>query len=316
MDLFPNPTHAESSAPPPRTPSHPKPRRIKRIALIVLGAFAALCLVVSIIILHSRPEPRLARAAVEPKTENVYMTPSLQGFGRIKEPPLEPPQPPPAPPVTPPPAPAPQREPVARSTGPREPSEAEQAAREAKKSNILFTMQRQAPQAPVAIPREAMPPAAEEPGADRPARVNTQQQFMERNSQLGATALQDRLQRPESPWMIMAGTLIPAVLVFGINSELPGYLKAQVREPVMDSLKHQTVLIPQGSTLIGRYDEEIVYGQSRVLCVWTRIILPNGNSLRLEGMPGIDMSGYAGIKGKVNNHFWSLARAVLMSSIL
>ena len=245
------------------------------------------------------------------------MTQELDKLSRVRQPVPEPPAPPLAPPPAPAPAGAPPEAPRERPrmAGPREPSEAEQAAKAAQQSKILFATTRPAPVVP---PRESWQPQEGAEAAQAPAKasLSSKQAFLQEASQLAPTALQDTLQQPDTPWIVQAGTLIPAVLEFGINSDLPGYLKARVREPVYDSLEHRTILIPQGSVLLGRYDDEIVYGQSRVLIVWTRLLLPNGNSIRLEGMPGVDMTGYAGLRGRVNNHFWPLLRAVLMSSVL
>jgi type IV secretion system protein VirB10 len=76
------------------------------------------------------------------------------------------------------------------------------------------------------------------------------------------------------------------------------------------------LLLPQGTKVVGTYDSAVVYGQERVLVVWTRLILPNGKSLSLEGMPGIDLSGYAGLSDKVNNHYGKLITGVVLGSIL
>lgn len=124
------------------------------------------------------------------------------------------------------------------------------------------------------------------------------------------------LQNPRSPYEIKTGTLIPAILISGINSDLPGPITAQVRENVFDSIAGRYLLIPQGSRLQGIYDSAIAYGQQRVLIAWQRLIFPNGQSLELAGMPGVDVSGYAGFKDKANNHYQRLfGSAILMSMI-
>src|SRR4029453_9246413 len=82
------------------------------------------------------------------------------------------------------------------------------------------------------------------------------------------------------------------------------------------SVVGNTVLIPQGTHIIGTYNNDVVYGQDRVLVVWHRLRLPNGQTIQLQGMPGIDVSGYAGLKDTVDNHLWPLFRAVLLSSVL
>jgi type IV secretion system protein VirB10 len=126
----------------------------------------------------------------------------------------------------------------------------------------------------------------------------------------------DRLHDPVFPYVVQAGTLIPAVLLTGINADLPGMISAQVREPVYDSVSGESLLIPQGTRLLGQYDSKIVYGQRRVLVAWQRLILPNGASIRLEGMPGIDLAGFAGLTDQVNNHWGRIFGSVLLSTVL
>jgi len=114
---------------------------------------------------------------------------------------------------------------------------------------------------------------------------------------------------------IMAGTVIPAVLQTGINSDLPGTIIAKVRRSIYDSITGQDILIPQGSSLIGLYSSQIAYGQERVLMVWSRVIFPDGQSLNLEGMPGADLSGYAGLTDEVNNHYFRIFSAAILMSL-
>lgn len=132
---------------------------------------------------------------------------------------------------------------------------------------------------------------------------------------LESAQLNERL-LPAPSSFVGAGTIIPALFLTGVNSDLPGMLTAQVAEPVYDTTNGRHVLIPQGAVLIGQYDSRVTYGQNRVLLVWQRIRFPDGTSLSLDGMPGVDMSGYAGVQDKVNNHWFKLAGAVVMSSVL
>jgi type IV secretion system protein VirB10 len=130
------------------------------------------------------------------------------------------------------------------------------------------------------------------------------------------TALTGSLEAPRSPYEIKAGWVIPAVLLTGVNSDLPGELLAQVREHVFDTVSGRYLLIPQGSKLVGTYDSAVIYGQDRVLVVWSRVILPNGDAISLEHMPGVDLSGYAGVRDQVNHHWGRLLGAVVFSSVL
>lgn len=125
-----------------------------------------------------------------------------------------------------------------------------------------------------------------------------------------------RLQEPVSPYQVMAGTIIPASLITGLNSDLPGQVIAQVTEHVYDTPTGQHLLIPQGSKLLGRYDSVIAYGQSRALVVWNRIIMPDGTSITIDNLPAVDMSGYAGLEDKVDYHSWQLFKAAILSSVL
>ncbi len=124
------------------------------------------------------------------------------------------------------------------------------------------------------------------------------------------------LQTPKSPYQIMAGTLIPASLVTGLNSDLPGQVIGQVTENVFDTVTGEYLLIPQGARLLGRYDSVIAYGQSRALVAWTRIIFPNGNSIQLDNLPAVDGQGFAGLKDKVDRHTWQFMKGAVLSSLL
>ncbi len=123
------------------------------------------------------------------------------------------------------------------------------------------------------------------------------------------------LRPPASPWEVKAGTVIPAALITALNSDLPGEVIAQVTEPIYDHATGRTVLIPQGSRLIGRYDSQIAYGQERALIAWNRIIMPDGRSINIGSMSGGDLTGAAGLKDQVDGHFWQLARGILLSTV-
>ncbi|MCX8515276.1 MAG: hypothetical protein ORN24_06865, partial [Burkholderiales bacterium] len=105
---------------------------------------------------------------------------------------------------------------------------------------------------------------------------------------------------------LKAGSVIPAVMINGINSDLPGEVVALVRDNIYDSIKRQYLLIPQGAKLIGLYDSNIVYGQERVLVAWNRVIYPDGRSVNLKGIPGSDLEGYSGFYDQVDNKYWKI----------
>ena len=125
-----------------------------------------------------------------------------------------------------------------------------------------------------------------------------------------------RLQDPASPYQVMAGTVIAASLITGINSDLPGRVIAQVTENIYDTVSGRYVLIPQGSRVIGTYDSVVAFGQERALVVWQRIIMPDGSSVVIENLSATDTAGYAGLEDEVNFHTWRLLQGVALSTLL
>ncbi|WP_110958428.1 TrbI/VirB10 family protein [Acidovorax sp. ST3] len=132
----------------------------------------------------------------------------------------------------------------------------------------------------------------------------------------GGTRNPSSLQIPTSPYQVMAGTVIPAALVTGINSDLPGQVIANVTEAVYDTATGRHLLIPQGSRLMGRYDSQVAFGQRRVLLVWTRLILPDTSSVALDRLPGIDPAGYAGLEDGVDWHWDRILGGAVLSTLL
>jgi type IV secretion system protein VirB10 len=130
------------------------------------------------------------------------------------------------------------------------------------------------------------------------------------------TTAPDRLTRPASAFVVQAGTIIPAALITGIRSDLPGQITAQVTEAIYDTPTGRAKLIPQGARLIGTYDSQVAFGQSRVLLVWTRLIMPNGRSIVLERQQGADAGGYSGLEDEVDNHWKELLGAAGLSTLL
>jgi len=119
-----------------------------------------------------------------------------------------------------------------------------------------------------------------------------------------------------SPYTVMAGSILPAVLISGINSDLPGPILAQVSQNVLDSATGRSILIPQGSRLIGAYQNASTYGQQRVQISWQRLIFPNTSSMNLPMMPGADQSGYAGFSDQIDRHYLAtFGTAAVMSLI-
>ncbi|WP_281927974.1 TrbI/VirB10 family protein [Roseibium album] len=130
------------------------------------------------------------------------------------------------------------------------------------------------------------------------------------------TTASDRVMAPASPYVLQAGSVIPTALITGIRSDLPGQITAQVTQHVYDSPTGRLLLIPQGTRIVGEYSNDVGFGQRRVLLVWNRLILPNGRSIVLERLPGADTLGFAGLEDGVDYHWWDLAKAAGLSTLL
>ena len=148
-----------------------------------------------------------------------------------------------------------------------------------------------------------------------PSAQAQKQAFAQRTSDT-RTQSAHAIQAPAAANTIMAGTVIPAALVTGINSDLPGTVIATVTQPVYDTATGQHVLIPQASRLIGQYDSQVSHGQARVLLVWTRLLLPDTSSITLDRLPGVDASGYAGLEDDVDRHWAQLVAGAALSTLI
>ncbi len=126
----------------------------------------------------------------------------------------------------------------------------------------------------------------------------------------------DRIAAPASANVLQAGAVISAALITGIRSDLPGQITAQVTENIYDSPTGRILLIPQGTRVIGQYDNGVGFGQRRILLVWNRLIFPNGRSIVLERQPGADAEGYAGLEDGVDYHWGELFKAAALSTLL
>lgn len=128
--------------------------------------------------------------------------------------------------------------------------------------------------------------------------------------------LDSRPEAPRSPYELRAGFIVPALLISGINSDLPGQIMAQVSQDVFDTPTGKWKLIPQGARLVGQYSSDVAYGQARILIAWQRIVFPDGKAMDIGAMPGADSAGYAGFSDQVNNHYARLfGSAFLMSGV-
>jgi type IV secretion system protein VirB10 len=165
----------------------------------------------------------------------------------------------------------------------------------------------------------ALPPAAEVSSATAAAAPQSdaahKQAFLGRASDR-RTVSAERLTGLASSSILQAGSVIPAALITGIRSDLPGLVTAQVTQNVYDSPTGHLLLIPQGSRLIGDYDADIAFGQSRILLTWNRLILPDGRSIVLERQPASDPRGFAGLQDGTDYHWGGVFKAALVSTLL
>ncbi|WP_296752815.1 TrbI/VirB10 family protein [Thiobacillus sp.] len=151
-----------------------------------------------------------------------------------------------------------------------------------------------------------------------PTAVQNRQDQKEAFLKAGTTETRNsgNLKMPASPYQVMAGTVIAGALVTGIKSDLPGDVIATVTESIYDTATGKFLLIPQGSRVLGRYNSQVSYGQSRVQVVWNRIILPDTSSLTLDNLAGTDPAGYAGLEDGVDWHWDRIFAGAALTTLL
>jgi type IV secretion system protein TrbI len=166
-------------------------------------------------------------------------------------------------------------------------------------------------------PMAAGPASAAAQPAD-PTAVQNRQDQKEAFLKTGSTETRNsgNLKMPASPYQVMAGIVIAGALVTGIKSDLPGDVIATVTEPIYDTATGKLLLIPQGSRILGRYNSQVSYGQSRVQVVWNRIILPDTSSLTLDNLAGADPAGYAGLEDGVDWHWDRIFAGAALTTLL
>nr|WP_137388822.1 TrbI/VirB10 family protein [Rhodoligotrophos defluvii] len=192
------------------------------------------------------------------------------------------------------------------------------AEEEAARTSRVFFQTGPGTGAPPATPAMSSPSLA---GLGLPGQMGTPTAQERQSAFLNAavdrrTVAPDRVMAPASPYVLQAGAVISAALITGIRSDLPGQITAQVTEHIYDSPTGRILLVPQGTRIIGEYSNDVGFGQRRVLLVWNRLILPNGRSIVLERQPGADTQGYAGLEDGVDYHWWDLAKAAGLSTLL
>lgn len=126
----------------------------------------------------------------------------------------------------------------------------------------------------------------------------------------------NQIKKSRSEYEVKQGSVLPAILITEINTDLPGTILGKIRENVYDTVTGNYLLIPKGSKLFGRYESQIPTGQNRVLIVWDKLILPNGKYLDLVAMQGADNMGNSGLKDGVNRHIIALLGRSILSSVL
>ncbi|NIJ70378.1 TrbI/VirB10 family protein [Xanthomonas sp. 60] len=158
------------------------------------------------------------------------------------------------------------------------------------------------------------PPSEE---GDEPARADNNYQQFAAAGRTNRWQLDSQVEMPRSRFTLRAGFVIPAVMISGVNSDLPGQIIGQVSQDVYDTATGQHRIIPQGTRLVGSYSDDVAYGQRRVLVAWQRLVFPDGRAMDIDSMPGVDGTGYSGMKDKVNNHYARIfGQAILLSGIV
>ena len=302
-------------------PERPPVTRLSRNVLIGLSSFAIIAVVGAVIWAldnrRDREEPGRELYNTEHKTTADEVAKLPRDYGGL----------PPGVPSLGPPLPGDFGRPMLRERGPQGIDQEQQRVAqetEAARTSRLFTssttVNRAAP--PPASTTQTPSRAPESPGERPPIDADSIQNMQDRklaflNGPLDKrTVSGERLEGPASRYVVQAGSVIPAALLTGIRSDLPGQVTGQVTDIVYDSPTGRYLLIPQGSKLIGIYDSQVSFGQSRVLLVWTRLIFPNGRSIVLERQSGADSEGYAGLEDQVDYHWSRLFMAAALSTLL
>ncbi|MBI1208537.1 MAG: conjugal transfer protein TrbI [Azospirillum sp.] len=312
--------------------AEPRPvTRFSRRALIGLATLAGTG--IAIATWYALDAGRLLRRPPGPELYNTENKPEAEGLAALPRTYADLPKPPP-PPRLGPPLPGDLGHPIGHAAPPAptlagplraDDEEARQRRREADQaasSKVFFPIAAKPTVAALAGPPPGAAPNAEPSSAVPPHDPDAAQNHQDRNHAFLAQPVSrditspQTLQTPSSPDQLMAGTVIAASLVTGLSSDLPGPVIGQVTENVYDSVTGRTLLIPQGSRLIGKYDSVVAYGQQRVLLIWTRLIMPDGSSIVLDNLPATDTAGYAGLEDQVDYHTWRLIKGVALATLL
>lgn len=182
-------------------------------------------------------------------------------------------------------------------------------------SKITVVSRTSAGQTPVSPQTPAQPPvSAQQPENGDPNGQAEKSRFLQSASM--SFYSKHSVEEAKSGYELKAGSLIPCLLQTAVNSDLPGVVTAKVSENVYDTQTGNFLLIPAGTTVIGRYDSQVNYGQNRVLLVWQRLVFPDGSSVGLGNLTGVDGIGQAGVRDGVDRHSPDLVRGVVLSGLL
>lgn len=182
----------------------------------------------------------------------------------------------------------------------------------ARQSGLFFDIGKSSQKPPAQAYSDPFAALVDFPGTEQ-GRINEIAPQLTANDQVYNSG---EIQSPRSPYQVMAGTLIPATLVTGLNSDLPGQVIGQVTENIFDTVTGRHLLIPQGAKLIGSYESRNRYGDTRAFVTWSRLIFPNGDSIVLDDLGAVDGMGQAGLRDRVDGHTGKIIKASVLSSVL
>jgi len=123
----------------------------------------------------------------------------------------------------------------------------------------------------------------------------------------------------QSPFVVLRGTPIQAVITSNVSSQLPGQFEAMVRDNVYSALCGQPnqgcyMEVPAGSVLHGKYNANVAYAQDRMQISLDRLTFPDGSSADLGNMAAYAPDGTAGVHGRTNNHWKRIIGGALLTS--
>jgi type IV secretion system protein VirB10 len=104
---------------------------------------------------------------------------------------------------------------------------------------------------------------------------------------------------------LLEGTVIDTVLTNRLDGSGTSPVNCLVTNPVF-SHSGQHVLIPAGARILGETQPVQALGETRLAVAFHRLLMPDGSTLRLDQFMGLNQIGDAGLRDKVNHHYWSM----------